>query len=122
MNDLRMNGHDDLETAISEMAQISARAGTAVSELPPPSALPLDQKTHDLLLKSVDQITADWVDQLMAVRKHSQQIEQRVLERAGKVKADLTVLFLLGGAARAEAKRGDEVNAKLADELDKLVG
>ena len=43
-----------------------------------------------------------------------------MLERAAKVKADITALYLLGNAALAEAKRGDDVNAKLAHELDKL--
>jgi len=45
-----------------------------------------------------------------------------VLERAAKVRTDITALYLLGAAAQAEAKRGDEVNARLTDELDKLMG
>ena len=43
-----------------------------------------------------------------------------MLERAAKVKADITALYLLGSAALAEAKRGDDVNVRLVSELDKL--
>ena len=121
-----MNGHGfaagDIETAISEITQIAARlpASTTVSELPPASAVPFDQKSHDLLLKSIDQVTANWVAELEHVRQNSKVVEPMVMERAAKVSADITALYLLGTAALAEAKRGDEVNAKLADGLDRL--
>ena len=89
---------------------------------PPPSALPFDQQAHELMLKGIDQVAADWVRELEHVRDNSKQVEQLVMERAAKVKADITALYLLGSAALAEAKRGDDVNAKLANELDKLAG
>ncbi|WP_338821654.1 hypothetical protein [Bradyrhizobium septentrionale] len=85
-----------------------------------PSALPFDQKAHDIMLKGIDQVAADWVGQLEHSRQNSKQVEQLVLERAAKVKADITALYLLGSAAQAEAKRGDEINQRLASELDRL--
>jgi hypothetical protein len=86
-----------------------------------PSARPFDQKAHDLLLQSIDQVADDWVTELTHVRRNSEEIEKLVLQRASKVKVDITALYLLGNAALAEARRGEEVNSKLAGELDKLI-
>lgn len=91
-----------------------------VQESLTPSALPFDQKAHDLMIKGIDQVATDWVGQLEHTRQNSKQVEQLVLERAAKVKADITALYLLGSAAQAEAKRGDEINQRLASELDRL--
>jgi hypothetical protein len=95
-------------------------ASPQVLEHPAPSSRPFDQKAHNLLLQSIDQVAADWVSELSHVRHNAEQVEALVLQHATKVKADITALYLLGHAALAEAKRGDEVNAKLADELDRL--
>lgn len=91
-----------------------------VQEQLTPSEKPFDQKAHDLMIKGIDQVATDWVGELEHVRENSKRVEQLVLERAAKVKADITALYLLGSAALAEAKRGDDVNARLASELDKL--
>jgi hypothetical protein len=124
MTDTRMNGEPaDLEQEVSQLAlREAARTGNRL-ELPQivrESETPFSQQSHDLLLKSIDQVASEWVGELEHVRHNSKQVEQLMLERAAKVKADLTMLFLLGNAVRAEAKRGDEVNTKLAGELDKL--
>ena len=104
------------EVPANELATIA----TTALELPEPSIIPFDQKAHDLLQKSIDQVASDWVSELEHVRKNSKIVEQLVMERAAKVKADITQLYLLGSAAVAEAKRGDDVNARLADELDRM--
>jgi len=109
----------DLDETAREIQRLAAAIPHA-QELPQPSAKPFDQKSHDLLIKSIDQVAADWVKELVHVRNNSEQVEQLVLERAAKVRADITQLFLLGSAALAEARRGDEVNAKLAGELENL--
>jgi hypothetical protein len=121
MTDAQMNGErlDELAAARVQAAA-EQQYGTPVREAMEPSPIPFGQQQHDLLLQSVDQVASDWVSELEHVRRNSEQVEQLVLERAAKVKSDLTMLFLLGQAALAEAKRGDEVNAKLADELAKL--
>ena len=105
-----------------EMQSLTAarEASVAVQESLPPSMKPFDQKAHDLLIKSIDQVATDWVAKLEHVRDNSKKVEQLVIERAAKVKADITALYLLGSAALAEAKRGDDVNERLAGELDKL--
>jgi hypothetical protein len=105
-----------------EMQSLTAarEASVAVQESLPPSMKPFDQKAHDLLIKSIDQVATDWVAELEHVRDNSKKVEQLVIERAAKVKADITALYLLGSAALAEAKRGDDVNERLAGELDKL--
>jgi hypothetical protein len=124
-----MNGNDkhplDLDAAAEqvrrEMQQLTAREPSIrVQESLTPSATPFDQKAHDLMIKGVDQVANDWVNELAHVRENSKKVEQLVLERAAKVKADITALYLLGNAALAEAKRGDDVNERLAGELDKL--
>jgi hypothetical protein len=125
MTDTPMNGEPvHLEEELSQLAlREAARIGNRtqiVRESETPSTAPFTQQEHDLLLKSIDQVAGNWVNELKHVRNNSEQVEQLVLERAAKVKADLTMLFLLGNAVRAEAQRGDEVNAKLAGELDKL--
>jgi hypothetical protein len=104
-----------------ELARLAKEASsTQVREPLQPSEQPFDQKAHDLLIRSIDQVATDWVSELEHVRGNSKKIEQLVMERAAKVKADITALYLLGSAALAEAKRGDDVNHRLADELDKL--
>jgi hypothetical protein len=117
-----MNGISlDLEMLERNKRRIDGMTeSTPALELPPASARPFDQKAHDLMLQSIDQVAADWISELAHVRQNSEQVEQLVLQRAAKVKADITALYLLGNAAMAEARRGDNVNAKLADELDKL--
>lgn len=79
-----------------------------------------DQRAHDLMLQSIDKIAADWVRELQHVRDNCNDLEQLVLKRVAKVKADVTQLYLLGSAAVTEGKRTDELNHKIADELDKL--
>ena len=72
------------------------------------------------MIKGIDQVATEWVSELEHTRENSKKVEQLVLERAAKVKADITALYLLGSAALAEAQRGDDVNERLASELDKL--
>ena len=81
---------------------------------------PFDQHAHDLMIQGIDQVATEWVGELEHTRENSKKVEQLVMERAAKVKADITALYLLGSAALAEARRGDEVNERLASELDKL--
>jgi hypothetical protein len=109
------------ETARRDLERLAAREPSIqVQESLPPSALPFDQKAHDLMIRGIDQVAADWVGELVHARENSKKVEQLVLERAAKVKADITALYLLGSAALAEAKRGDDVNDRLATELDRL--
>jgi hypothetical protein len=113
---------DEVESAArNELARLGTEPPSIqVQESLSPSTQPFDQKAHDLLLKSIDQVATDWVGELEHVRDNSKKVEQLVLERATKVKADITALYLLGNAALAEAKRGDDVNDRLTAELDKL--
>jgi hypothetical protein len=121
MTETRMNGAPaDFEEELSQLALDRTEPAQIIRESEPPSTSPFNQQHHDLLLKSIDQVASDWVRELEHVRHNSEQVEQLMLERAAKVKSDLTMLFLLGNAVRAEAQRGDEVNAKLASELTKL--
>lgn len=119
-----INGHRSYPEVAAELLELAAQRNAhaiQVHERTPPSLDPFDQEAHDLLLKSIDQITTDWINQLEHVRQNSKTVEQMVLERAAKVRSDITALYLLGAAAQAEAKRGNEVNARLTDELDKLM-
>jgi hypothetical protein len=108
------------EQTQSELARLANKGSLQVQESLKPSMLPFDQRAHDLLIESIDQVATDWVGELEHVRDNSKKVEQLVMERAAKVKADITALYLLGSAALAEAKRGDEVNTRLGNELEKL--
>jgi hypothetical protein len=104
-----------------DLQRLAAREPSIkVEESLPPSPLPFDQQAHDLMIKGIDQVATDWVSELEHTRQNSKRVEQLVIERAAKVKSDITALYLLGSAALAEAKRGDDVNDRLTAELDKL--
>ena len=121
-----MNGTDQHPVDLDEVAQDIKRLAAAREpsiQVQEPTSLggkPFDQQAHDLMIKGIDQVATEWVGELEHVRENSKKVEQLVLERAAKVKADITALYLLGSAALAEAKRGDDVNHRLANELDKL--
>ena len=83
-------------------------------------AAPFAQNDHDALHDVLDAVASDWVGQLQEVRRNAERIEHLVIERVGKIKADVTQLFVLGAAVRSEARRGEDVNAKLLAELAKL--
>ena len=118
----------DLDEAAEQVRRLAASAvaggpSSEVHVLEPVASLsgkPFDQHAHDLMIKGIDQVATEWVNELEHTRENSKKIEQLVMERAAKVKADITALYLLGSAALAEAKRGDDVNERLAHELDKL--
>ncbi|RXG91552.1 hypothetical protein EAS62_24030 [Bradyrhizobium zhanjiangense] len=115
------NQAEEREMGERDQARIAAREPvTVVQETLAASDLPFDQKAHDLLIRGIDQVATDWVHELEHTRENSKRVEQMVLERATKVKADITALYLLGSAALAEARRGDDINERLAAELDKL--
>jgi hypothetical protein len=122
-----MNQRDDeLTTDMKRLARsirpvpITTNGGEATPP-PPPGQQPLiEQKDHDLLHRSLDQIANNWVKQLQAVRTNAEQIEQLVLTRAAKVKADITQLYLLGTAAVSEAERSAKVCKTLQSELEQL--
>ncbi|MBR0753466.1 hypothetical protein JQ604_14860 [Bradyrhizobium jicamae] len=115
------NQAEEREMGERDQARIAAREPvTVVQETLAASDLPFDQKAHDLLIRGIDQVATDWVHELKHTRENSKRVEQMVLERATKVKADITALYLLGSAALAEARRGDDINERLAAELDKL--
>jgi hypothetical protein len=124
MNGVRETDLDEAdELARRDLKRLAARGlepSIQVQESLPPSALPFDQKAHDLMIKGIDQVASDWVAELEHTRQNSKKVEQLVIERAAKVKSDISALYLLGSAALAEAKRGDDVNEKLTAELDKL--
>lgn len=112
---------------LAEMAQrdaerIANRSTTVVvQEWPEPSSQPFDQAAHDLMLKSIDQVAADWVSELTHARDDFHATEQLVLQCVAKVKTNLTQLYLIGNFARASRQREVEANIKMVSELDKLM-
>jgi hypothetical protein len=114
----------DLDEVAEDVKRLAAAREPSIHVQEPTPSLggkPFDQHAHDLMIKGIDQVATEWVGELEHVRENSKKVEQLVLERAAKVKADITALYhLLGSAALAEAKRGDDVNERLSHELDKL--
>ena len=107
-------------TPVPPVVLVPGETASITAHEPVSSITPFDQQAHDLLLKSIDQVATDWVGELTHIRKNSEEVEKLVLKRASKVKSDITALYLLGSAAMAEARRGDEINTQLANELDRL--
>jgi hypothetical protein len=73
------------------------------------------------MLKSVDRIADQWIDQLKHVRDNTQAVEQMVLSAITRVKHSITELHLLGTAVMLEAKRGEEVCTELADKIEQAM-
>jgi hypothetical protein len=112
----RMQEREHVVDGIADIVSHIEHAPPTMTEM----AVPFSQRDHDLLLESIDHVSTDWTGQLALVRKNSEAVEALVLQRAAKVKADITALYLLGHAAMQEARRGEQINAKLAMELEKL--
>jgi hypothetical protein len=85
------------------------------------AAPPFEQQTHTLMLESVDQLTNHWVKHLTHARENNKGLEQQVLERAAALRDQITRLHLLGVQVMKEAERGDQINAQLAAELDRMM-
>ena len=108
------NGHDiHTETTVEDIKEIAEdrirEQSVAVVDRVGDAGTPFEQKTHTLMIESVDRITQQWVDELNNVRNNSKVIEQMVIEQSAKVKDGLTKLHLLGVQAMREAQRGHEV-------------
>jgi len=105
---------------IKEMASKIRQPLTVLEKVRDPDAS-FEQKSHTLMLESVDKITQAWVDELIALRDNSKVIEEMVKEQADKVKSEMTRLHLLGVQAMREAQRGHEVLQNLGNELDAMM-
>jgi len=110
------SGLDDTVSQIRELAsQIHHRT---VVERVNDGAEAFEQRSHDLMLASVDKITSAWIDEMVSLRDNSKSIEQMVVEQAAKVKTEMTKLHLLGVQAMRETQRGHELLQQLGHELD----
>ncbi|MBT1509488.1 hypothetical protein KIP88_03140 [Bradyrhizobium sp. SRL28] len=105
---------------IKEMAAKIRQPLTVLEKVRDPDAS-FEQKSHTLMLESVDKITSAWVDELVSLRDNSKVIEEMVKEQADKVKGEMTRLHLLGVQAMREAQRGHEVLQNLGNELDAMM-
>jgi hypothetical protein len=119
------NGHDLHVAEVGAIEEIRAMASQisprAVVEHVRDHGVPFDQKTHTLMMESVDRITQQWVGELNHVRDNTKIVEQMVIAQAAKAKDELTKLHLLGMQAMKEAQRGQEVVQHLGNELDAMM-
>lgn len=112
---------DSEATAIEEIRTIAGQLQASVVERVIDNGAPFEQQAHSLMLESIDRITQQWVSELVHFRNNSDAMEAMVIAQAAKVKHEITKLHLLGVQAMKEAKRGHEVLAKLADEMQAVV-
>ena len=123
--DQHSNGHDiSAETIVNEITEMAVKIQqplTVLERVRDAGDASFEQKTHTLMLESVDKITGQWVDELIALRDNTKIIEQMVIEQASKVKSELTKLHLLGVQAMREAQRGHDVLQSLGNELDAMM-
>lgn len=83
---------------------------------------PFEQKSHSLMLESVDKITQQWIGELANIREANQNIEQMVIAQAAVLKESITKLHLLGMQAMKEAQRGRDFHTQLGTQLDEMMG
>jgi hypothetical protein len=111
-----LSAADDIKAMAAQI-----RDSETVIERVRDAASPFEQKSHTLMIESVDRITQEWVAELATVRENTKLIEQMVIEQAAKVKTELTKMHLLGVQAMREAQRGNEVMHQLGDQLDAMM-
>jgi len=117
------NGHD-ASSLIDELAsQIPDREhARPLIERVRDTGSPFEQKSHTLMLESVDKITQQWISELVNIREANQAVEQMVIQQAAVLKDQITKLHLLGMQAMKEAQRGLEFHTQLGNQLDELMG
>lgn len=128
--DDKINGHEAItvDEVIADIKQLSARLThpkqlTVIEAVPvAPGIAPFEQKSHSLLIESIDRIAQDWIKELKHVRDNTLAIEQLVLEAATKAKDDVTRMHLLGAQVLQEAQRGQDICSQLHRQLDQIMG
>ena len=77
---------------------------------------------HQLLKESIDKIAGQWVAELTTLRNNANLLEQQVLTCVAKAKDDITRLHDLGVQVAEEARRGQELCAKLSASVEQITG
>ena len=77
---------------------------------------------HQLLKESIDKIAGAWVSELTTLRSNASLLEQQVMTCVTKAKADITALHDLGVQVAEEARRGQELCAKLSAGVEQITG
>ena len=124
----QVNGHgqgfsasDSEELVVADIKEI-AKSLSVVERVAADGSLPFEQKSHDLMIRSVDKVAQEWIAELKRVSDNTKILEGMVLEQVTIVKSALTKLHLLGAHTMREAERGHDVVHQLADELDTMMG
>lgn len=120
--------YNGTETDIAELAELASRDARRLSsrsisviEKVNEHLPPFEQKSHDLLLKSIDQVADHWIEQLEQLRDNTKAIERMVLEVCAKAKDDVTRLHLAGAGVVREVNRGQGICQNIADEVDRIM-
>ena len=77
---------------------------------------------HNLLKESIDKIAGQWVAELTTLRNNANLLEEQVLICVTKAKGDITQLHDLGIQVAEEARRGQELCAKLSASVEQITG
>jgi hypothetical protein len=67
----------------------------------------------DLLLRSVDKVTTNWIIALQETRRHSEITETMLVQHASRVKGDIETLFTLASISIGDAKRTHDADAQI---------
>lgn len=78
------------------------------------------ERMHELLNASIEKIATGWIDQLVALRKNTEQLEGLLIAHVSATKANISRLHELGEQVAAEAERGRQVCAQLAEGIEQL--
>lgn len=128
-----VNGIEDQD---QERMVIIQRMSEAARAAKPPVVIehvedtlePFQQENHTLMIKSLDLMAQQLVQQLHQARDNTKAteqmtktIEQKVLSTIARTKHEVTELHLLGVQTKQAAKLGHEVCAQLASKIDQLM-
>jgi hypothetical protein len=122
------NGHDhEMSTLLDDIAAVASQIPDREQAKPLVERVrndgaPFEQKSHTMMLESVDRITQQWIGELVTIREANQAIEQMVIEQSALLKDAITKLHLLGMQAMKEAQRGRDFHTQLGNQLDELMG
>jgi hypothetical protein len=110
--------------AIEDIRNLASQVGslrTAGIERVPDYGAAFEQRTHTLMLESIDKIAQQWIAELNHWRTATQTLEQMVVDQVTRVKDEITKLHLLGAQTMTEARRGQEISQRLTSELDAMM-
>jgi hypothetical protein len=121
---IKMNGAEpeEHELAARDAARFAAREAEPVIETAelPAGTEPFDQTQHDQILRGLDSYAHAYDERVNSVNAHNRRLADDMLKQVAKVKAEITTMWLLGGAIASKERQDLAFVEKSERELEKL--